>query len=177
MTVPGKLEARLVSHEEAALVARTHHPDIDAVSRAELNTLRARLRQMRDRERTQARTLRRAVRGKGATRGASFPGTADRPSRRKQVFAQALKRVSREIARLEALEARAANVEAARRALSLKRAAQFPARPDSGHTANEGMTVLPSRRRRTIVPGAKIGSVSQQTKNVQARRDARHAGE
>lgn len=176
MSVPSKLEHSLLQHDEATLVAQTHHPEIDAVSLGDLKALQTRLRSLRDRERTQTRTLRRAVRGKGATRGASFPGTAERPSRRKQVFAQALKRVSREISRLHAIEARAANMEAARRALSLKRAAQFPERPDSGRTANEGMIPSPSRRRRTRVPGAKIGSISQATKNAQAARDARHAG-
>jgi hypothetical protein len=69
--------------------------------------------------------------------------------RRKQVFAAALKRVNREIDRMHKLEARAAHVEAARRALAMRRAAQFPARPPSGDTASEGMRALPNRRRRT----------------------------
>ena len=42
------------------------------------------------------------------------------------------------------LEARAAHVEAARRALAMRRAAQFPARPPSGDTASEGMRAQPS---------------------------------
>ena len=75
--------------------------------------------------------------------------------------------------RMHKLEARAANVEAARRALAIRRAAQFPARPPSGDTASEGMRALPNRRRRTRVPPAKIGRVSQATKNAQAARDAR----
>src|SRR5262245_55309503 len=61
------------------------------------------------------------------------------------------------------LEARAVHVEAARRALAMLRAAQFPARPPSGDTASEGMRALPNRRRPTRVPPAKIGSVSQAT--------------
>ena len=73
------------------------------------------------------------------------------------------------------LEARTAHVEAARRALALRRAAQFPTRPPPGDTPSEGMRPLPSRRRRTRVPPAKIGSVSQATKNAQARRDARNS--
>jgi hypothetical protein len=115
------------------------------------------------------------VRGKGAQRGASFPGTAERPLQRKQVFAAALKRVSKEIGRMHKLEARTAHIEAARRALAMRRAAQFSTRPPTGDTPSEGMRALPSRRRRTRVPPAKIGSVSQATKNAQARRDARNS--
>ena len=51
---------------------------------------------MRDKARTLARENCRAVRGKGTQRGASFPGTAEHPLRRKQVFAAALKRVNSE---------------------------------------------------------------------------------
>jgi hypothetical protein len=69
---------------------------------------------MRDKERTLASENRRAVRGKGAQRGASFPGTAEHPLRRKQVFAAALKRVNREIDRMHKLEVRTAHIEAAR---------------------------------------------------------------
>src|SRR5262249_4334937 len=140
----------------------------------DLKALRQRLREMRDKERTLAHQNRRAVRGKGAQRGVTFPGTAAHPLRRKQVFAAALKRVSKEISRMRKLEARAAHVEAARRAVDMGRAAQFPPRPPTGDTAREGMRALQNRRRRTRVLGAKIGSVSKATKNAQAARDARN---
>jgi hypothetical protein len=66
--------------------------------------LRQRLRDMRNKERTLARENRRALRGKGAPRGGSFPGTAEHPPlQRKQVFAAALKRVSKEIGRMQKL--------------------------------------------------------------------------
>jgi hypothetical protein len=91
------------------------------------------------------------------------------------VFAAALKRVNREIDRMRKLEARAAHVEAARRTLAMRRAAQFHTRPPTGDTPSEGMRALPNRRRRTRVPRAKIGSVSQATKNAQAARDARNS--
>src|SRR5262249_36593627 len=139
-----------------------------------LKALRQRLRDMRAKERTLAHENRRAVRGKGAQRGASFPGTAEHPLQRKQVFAAALKRVNREIHRMEKLEARTAHIEAARRALAMGRAAQFPPRPPAGDTPSEGMHPLPSQRRRTRVAPTRIGSVSQATKNAQAVRDARN---
>jgi hypothetical protein len=174
MSIPCKFERSILSYDEHEIILRTHHPEIYDAALDDLKALRQRLREMRNRERTLARENRRAVRGKGAQRGASFPGTAEHPLRRKQVFAAALKRVNREIDRMHKLEARTAHIEAARRALAMRRAAQFPTRPPTGDTPSEGMRALPNRRRRTRVPPARIGSVSQATKNAQAARDARN---
>ena len=174
MSIPCKFERNILSYNEHEIVLRSHHPEIYDAGLDDLRALRQRLRDMRNKERTLAREKRREARGKGARRGESFPGTAEHPLQRKQVFAAALKRVNREIDRMHKLEARAAHVEAARRALAMRRAAQFPARPPSGDTASEGMRALPSQRRRTRVPTARIGSVSQATKTAQAARDARN---
>jgi hypothetical protein len=176
MSIPCKFERSILSHEEHEIVLRTHHPEIYDVGLDDLRALRQRLRDMRSKERTLARENRRAVRAKGAQRGASFPGTVEHPLQRKQAFAAALKRVSKEIGRMEKLEARAAHIEAARRALAMRRAASFTPRPPTGDTAGEGMRPLPNERRRTRVPPARIGRVSQATKNAQAARDARDSG-
>ncbi|NVO13044.1 MAG: hypothetical protein HXX10_03310 [Rhodoplanes sp.] len=173
MTIPCKFEKSVLSHDEHAIVARSHHPGIYEVGLDALKALRLRLRDMRDRERTLAREKRGEVRGKRAPRGGSFPGTAEHPLQRKQVFSGALKRVNKEIDRMEKLEVRSAHVEAARRALALRRAAWFPSPPPGGPTANQGMRSLPSSRRKTIVPPSRIGRVSQATKRAQAARDAR----
>jgi hypothetical protein len=173
MSIPCKFERSILSHDEYKTVLRSHHPGIYDVGLDDLKALRLRLRDMRDRERTLAREKRREVRGKGKPRGGSFPGTAEHPLQRKQVLAAALKRVNKEIDRMQKLEARSAHVAAARSALAMRRAAQFPPRPPTGDTANEGMRPLPSERRRTRVAPAKIGSVSQATKNAQAARDTR----
>jgi hypothetical protein len=174
MSIPCKSERSLLGHDEYAIVASTHHPAIYDADREDLRSLLKRLRDLRDKERTLARGKRREAQGKGAPRGATFPGTAEHPYKRKQVFVSALKRVGKEISRRDKLAARAAHVEAANRALALRRAAQFPARPAAGYTEHEGMRSLPSQRRRTKVPPAKLGSVSQATRNAQARRDARN---
>ena len=129
MSIPCKFERSILSYDEHEIILRTHHPEIYDAALDDLKALRQRLREMRNKERTLARENRRAVRGKGAQRGASFPGTAEHPLQRKQVFAAALKRVNREIDRMHKLEARTAHIEAARRALAMRRAAQFPARP------------------------------------------------
>ena len=173
MSVPCKFERSLLSHDEYETIRPTHHPTIYEVEPAELEAIRSRLRKMRDKEQTLSRQKRREARGKSGGRGASFPGTAERPSQRKQVFAAALKRVNKELERLHNLAARTAHVEAARKALALHRAANFMTYPPAGATANEGMVPRLSTRRKTIIEGTKIGRVSQATKIAQAVRDAR----
>jgi len=173
MSVPCKFERSLLSHEENETVRLTHHPAIYDVEVVELEAMRPRLRKMRDKERTLGRHKRREGRGKAEPRGASFPGTAEHAAKRKQIFAAALKRVNTELRRLHDLAARFANIEAARKALALHRAADFRTHPPAGATADEGMVPKPSSRRRKIIAGAKIGRISQATKIAQAVRDAR----
>jgi hypothetical protein len=174
MSIPCKFERSILSYDEHEVIMRSHHPEIYDIGLDDLKALRQRLRDMRDKERTVAHAKRREARGKGTPRGESFPGTAEHPLQRKQVFAAALKRVNREIDRMQKLEARAAHIEAARRALAMHRAAQFPPRPPAGDTPSEGIRALPSRRRHTRVPPARIGRASQATKNAQAVHDARN---
>jgi len=173
MSAPCKFERSLLSHEEFETVSLTHHPAIYDVEPAELEALRPRLRKMRDKERTLGRQRQREVRGKAEARGGGFPGTAEHPSERKQVFAAALKRLNKELRRVHNLAARTAHVEAARKALALHRAANFVTYPTAGATANDGMATKASSRRRKIMTGARIGRVSQATKVAQAVRDAR----
>jgi hypothetical protein len=174
MSVSCKFERSLLNHEEDETIRVTHHPAIYEHDVEGLRALRVRLRQMRDKERTLTRQKQREVRGKAEPRGGSFPGTAEQPLHRKQVFAAALKRVNKELGRIHKLEARTAHVEAARRALALRRAAQFVPYPAAGDTAHEGMRPFPSKRRRAKVPPGKIGRVSQATKVAQAARDSRN---
>jgi hypothetical protein len=175
MSVPCKFERSLLSHEEYETIRLTHHPAIYDIEAAELEAMRPRLRKMRDKERTLSRHKQREGRGKADARGASFPGNAEHASQRKQIFAAALKRANNELRRLHDLAARTANVEAARKALALHRAANFATYPTAGATASEGVVPKPSARRRKIITGAKIGRVSQSTKVAQAARDARSA--
>src|SRR5262245_46908758 len=174
MSIPCKFERSILSYDEHEIILRSHHPEIYDAALDDLKALRQRLRDMRDKEHTLARAKRREARAKGSPGGGSFPGTAEHPLPRKQVFAAALKRVNKEINRMQKLEARTAHIEAARRALVMRRAAQFPPHPAADDTPSEGMRPLPSQRRRTRVPPARIGSVSQATKNAQAARDARN---
>ena len=173
MSIPCKLERSLISHEEYEAIRLTHHPAIYGVEPAELEAMRPRLRKMRDKERTLGRQKRRETRRKAEARGASFPGTSEHPSQRSQVFAAALKRVNNELRRLHNLAARTAHVEAARKALAMRRAANFIPYPPAGAPANEGMAPKESKRRRTVIAGARIGRVLQATKVAQAVKDSR----
>ena len=173
MSVPCKLERSFLSHDEYETIRLTHHPAIYDVEPSELEAIRSRLREMRAEEQTLSRQKRSEARGKRGARGASFPGTAERPSQRKQIFAAALKRINKELGQLHNLAARTAHVEAARQALALRRAANFIPYPSAGATASEGMAPHPSKRRKTIIEGAKIGRISQATKIAQAVRDTR----
>jgi hypothetical protein len=173
MAITCRFERSVLSYDEHGIVLRSHHPLIYEAELDALKLLHRRLRDMRDKEKTLARAKTREARGKGPPRGQSLPGTAEHPLQRKQVFAAALKRVSKEIHRREKLEARAAHIEAARRALAMRRAAQFPTGPKAGDTPREGMHPLPNRRRRARVDPARVGSVSQATRSAQAARDAR----
>ncbi len=173
MSVPCKFERSLLSHEENETIRVTHYPAIYGLDAEAMQSLQKRLRELRDKERTQAHQKRREMRGKGAPRGGSFPGTAEQPLQRKQVFAAALKRVNREVARIHNLAVRSAFTESARRALAMRRAGEGVQRPPAGSTAHSGMQPSPSKSRRTKVNPAKVGSISQATKNRQAVRDSR----
>lgn len=174
MSISLRYERSLFGFDEFEPILQSHHPFVADIDGAALQALRVRLRSMHDRERTLARSKRREVRGKGPARGGSHPGTAEHPLKRKQVIAQALRRVNGEAARREAILAREANVEAAQRALTMRRATNFRSHPDAGTFAKDDtLTALPSRRRRPVVHGARIGSISQANKNAQARRDNR----
>jgi len=173
MSLSCRSERSLINQEEYEVVRTTHHPAIYEVEREGLQSARKQLRALHDKERTFARQNRRTARGKAESRGGSFPGTTEGPTRRKQVFASAVKRISKELDRRKKIEARTSNVEAARKALALRRSANFVVRPAAGDSANPGMQALVSAKRRKVVTGKRIGSVSQAVKASQARNDKR----
>lgn len=175
MPAPCKFELSILNHDEQEIIRDTHHPAVGEMARDRLESLRSRLRDLRDKERTLARHRQREAKGKAEPRGKSFSGTAEHATQRKQVFVAAIKRVNKELKRIRKFEARKELGEAARRALALRRAQQF-SRPQNDPSSHEGMRSIPNRRRNMKVPPSKIGSVSQANKRAQARRDANRAG-
>ncbi|SEO81018.1 hypothetical protein SAMN02990966_02920 [Rhodospirillales bacterium URHD0017] len=172
MSIASKAELSVLSHEEQEMMRVTHHPAIYELDGEALKSLQRRLREQRGKMRTFVRQKRREARGKAEARGASFPGDAEQPRRRKQVFAAALKRVTKELGRLRAIEARTEHVEAARQALAVARAEKFAHHP-AGDTPQTGPSLKRSVRRSRHVPGSTIGSIVKATKVAQARRDSR----
>ncbi|MFT4098911.1 MAG: hypothetical protein QM651_17460 [Rhodoblastus sp.] len=172
MSLSIKTEKSLTNHEEFELLAQTRHPGVLALDDAALAAMQRRMRDLRDKERTLARGLRRGVKGKAEPRGGAFPGNVEKPTRRKQVFAGALKRVNGELARRQAEVARAAMIESAQRALDMKNAAGAAPRPAS-RKRRTGMASIQNERAPDIVNRAAVGSISQANKNAQAAKDAR----
>ncbi|WP_312161903.1 hypothetical protein [Phenylobacterium sp.] len=168
MSINNRRELSLLNHEEGELIRASHHPAIAQLDSKGLADTRKRLRDLRDKERTLARQKVREVRGKGEPRGG---GTADHLQERKQVFASALRRVNKQAHRMQVEAARAAHIEASKTALAMRRAAGASARPAPGKTAGEGMNPVESTKTASKVAPAKVGSVSQATKNAQAKRD------
>jgi hypothetical protein len=173
LSISCKSERALLSHDEFEMVRTTHHPAIYDLDGKALQSLKGRLRQQRDKSRGLTRHKQREARGKAEPRGKSFPGSAEQPRKRKQIFAAALKRINKELDRLRNLEARDTHVEAARRALALRRAENFVHHPAAVATAGDGMQPRVSVRRRTTIPPRMIGSISQATKVAQAIRDSK----
>ncbi len=173
MSVPRATERAVLSAEELNLINETHHPAIYEIDFKGLGALQKRLREQRGKMKTQTRQRAREKRGKSDPRGKSFPANLEQPLKKKQIFSSALKRVNKEMERQRVVSARATHVEAAQRALAAHRSAKFRDAPPSDKTANEGMRAIPSARRRRTIPGSQIGSISQQTRNAQARKDNR----
>jgi hypothetical protein len=163
-------ERRLLGHDGFALVEPSHYPAIAQLPPEELRALAARLRAAHDRLRDLIREGRRARRGKGTARGAAGQ-EAEKATRRKQIYAAALKRVNRRFEALTHDRVKEANRQALKEALA-RRQAMRPHHPQPGATPGKGMRNKATDRRRTGVRPATIGSVSQQNKNNQARRDA-----
>lgn len=173
MSISRATERSVLGHDQLELVGRTRHPAIYDLDSKGLRELQTQLRNERSKIRTQVRQRVREGRGKGEPRGKNFPGNTEQPTIRKQALSNALKRVNKELERQRKLEAKADHVDAASRALALRRAGQFHATQPSDRTANEGMRPAPSTKRRKTIPGSQIGSISQQTKNAQAKKDNR----
>lgn len=173
MSLSRATEHSVLSKELLELVNSTHHPAIYGVDAKALQGLQRQLREERSKLRTRVRQRQREGRGKSEARGKSFPGNTEQPLKRKQAISNALKRVNKELERVRKLEARTAHVDAARRALEIHRNAKFHPVQVTDKTSNAGMGSQPSTKRRRIIPGSQIGSVSQATKNAQAKKDNR----
>lgn len=162
-------ERALLGEAGFSLVAPTHHPAIATLPPDELRALAARLRAEHARARDLIREGKRARRGKGEARSASS-AEAGLATRRKQVYASALKRVN---SRFEALTRDRLREEhrAALKAALARRQALRATHPAAGFGAGEGMRPKANPKGARGVNPGRIGSTSQANKRAQARRD------
>lgn len=172
MAMSIRVERSLVSHDEGQILGQTHYPALYDVSSDELVQTRVRLRDLRSKERTLSRDLRRGISGKGEPRGSSYPGNLDKPTKRKQVFASALKRVNGELTRRRVIAARESMQASAERALGLK-GSKKKHHPLAGRRSRFGMNSIENDRRRASVPPSKVGSVTKSNQVAQAAKDSR----
>ncbi|MCP2082234.1 UNVERIFIED_ORG: hypothetical protein J2W74_003420 [Methylorubrum zatmanii] len=63
MSLSIKAERTLVMHDEFEMLAQTHHPALHSISDDALSDAQRRIRDLRAKERTFARDLRRSIRG------------------------------------------------------------------------------------------------------------------
>lgn len=168
-------ERQLLNVEELALVGKSHAPVLKSLSDRDLVALLAMVRKRRDRSRDIAERQRREMRGKSKPKGAraAVDNTGTRGKR--ELLDAAVRRLNTEFARRKTKTTPKLSLsENARRALALRQAAKADvAHPSAGRTANPGKqakTFAPVKAPRNL---AKMGVVSQHTKNMQAKRDAK----
>ena len=164
-------ERRMLTEAEFGAVLRSHYPEVCGLPKEELVGVARRVREYRDKARDITRHRRRERRGKAEPRGANPAPSEAGTSMTKQIFTSALKRVHREIKRVEEDERRPTLVESARRALELKRANRVRHHPSAGRTASRGMRSLPNQGDTVRADPREVGRVLQAVKAAQARRD------
>lgn len=173
MAISRKEEARALSADEQDLVAKSHHPGVQALADAELANLVKLLRERRDKAQTEAHRRRREMRGKGAPKGAA-PSKADAGSQTKlAVLAMAMRRLNGEAERRRQLAEHVLLVSNARKALAVKQGAQADGPAVNSRTAHKGMRAVANQRAQTLVRPAERGRQRKAAAVAQAKRDAR----
>ena len=173
MAINRKEGARALDKDEKEFVDRSHHPEIQAISDAELADLLKLVRSRRDKAQTEAYRRRREIRGKGAAKGAE-PSRSDAGSRLKlDVLAMAMRRINAETERRRRMAAKVSQVEKSQRALALKQMAHDDGVPFSSRTALKGMRDIASTRQQNLVRPMELGRQRQAAKVAQAKRDSR----
>lgn len=160
-------ERRLLGDDFAA-VAPSHYPALADLPAEEALALARMLREQRNRLRGMVHANRRASRGKGEARATA--GNDAALTRRKQVYAAALKRVNHRLDVLHGQARRAWHAAALHEVLARKRATAAQ-HPGAGDSPGMGMHAKPSRKRSMRTDPREIGRVSQFVRNAQAKRD------
>lgn len=167
-----KEEKRALDAAELELIEKSHHPAVQDISDSELSNLTKLVRERRDKAQTASHRQRREMRKKAEPRGARASADDTGTQRKVEVLAMAIRRLNNETDRRARLAAKADLVESARNALALKQASAGGRNAPASRSADKGMNSNENSRARRITAPKKVGSVSQQNKRAQAKRDA-----
>ena len=173
---PQQQERQLLNKDELTLVENTHHPMLAELSDAELTKIHKLLRDKRDKARQTADRQRREMRGKSNPKGTRPARDNTGTHHKKDLLAEALFRVDEELKRREQKLSRQPLIDNAKRALELRRANQAKAAAPEMKPATKSTKAKPKTaqiKSRAPKNPAKAGAVSQHTKNMQAKRDAK----
>jgi hypothetical protein len=173
MAITRKEEERALDKDERDLVAKSHHPEIQELADKDLSDIVGRLRQARDKARTESHRQRREMRGKSAPKGQE-PAASNKGTQRKlDVLAMAMRRVNKETERRRRMGTNLSLVESANRALQMKKKAEDPAPDFNTRTAHKGMRDVRSERRQNLVRPMELGRQRKAGAVAQARRDSK----
>jgi len=173
MSIGTSRERGLLSQSERERVRFSHYPGLVGAERDELVELARWLREQRGRLQGQIRQGRRLRRGKAEPRSAREGSASEQHlAARKQVFAQALRRVNSRLGQLAAERRRQQNLARLQAALERRRKAPVH-HPQPGPHAAAGAASVENPKDTVQTDPREIGRVSQFVKDAQARRDDR----
>ena len=166
-------ESQLLSKDELTLVEKTHNPQLAELSDGELSKIYKLLRDRRDKAGDTADRQKRGKAEPKATRAArDNTGTHSK----RDLLADALFRLDEEIKRREQKSSRHMLIDNAKRALEMRRASETKTTPAPPGLVPRSAKSKPETAQITSSAPknpAKAGAVSQHTKNMQAKKDAR----
>lgn len=175
MALTRKEEERALNSDEHALVAKSRHPDLQALPDSELSSLAKLLRERRDKAKTLANQRRREIRGKAVPRGAA-PSKADEGSQLKVgILAMAMRRLNGEIELRRQLASRHSLAENAQRALEMKKQAETDKIPFNTRHADKGMRSIPNEKVDSLIKPMERGRLKKAASVAQAKKDNRQA--
>jgi hypothetical protein len=148
MSLSKSAEKRMLTADEFETVSRTHYPEIRELTAKQLSDLVKRLRDHRDKARDTARQQRREMRGKSEPRGATPAADNTGTARKSEIFAGAVKRLNREIARHDQAERRSAQGAKSRNQPAAGRTARTTRSKPSKEPAEQTAKKSPARGER-----------------------------
>lgn len=176
MPLTEKDEKRVLTKSEYEFVQQTRAPAVDDLGIRALRDLETQLRRYRDKARDVSRGQRREMRGKKGPRGTTAATTNDAQTYKKQIFNNALKRVTRRIDALETGKKRKHDLKAAQKALESRQAmlAERKANPilHNDRTANFGPIEITNPKAPALINPMERGRVSQFVRDAQGKRDS-----